>query len=195
VEEHSCAKLGRCNNPFHDHDADAREALPDAAALVDADDPAFDAIASILTDMRDAGARLTTETVRAAIALGRHYHQRAEAPIPVPAGRLNEFDKALVYYVRFGALIKIGTTRDMRQRMLAIRPDEILAAEPGSYDLEAKRHRQFARFRQDGELFLPARPLVDHINALRKKYGRPPQKRPNLQRSRPVLAKPSETLF
>ncbi|MEU3098522.1 hypothetical protein ABZ690_28150 [Streptomyces sp. NPDC006967] len=195
MEEHSCAKLGRCNNPFHDHDADRREQLPPVAELVETDDPAFETIARILTDMRDAGAHLTADTVRAVVALGRHYHQRAEEPLPVPAGRLNQFDKALVYYVRFGTLIKIGTTRDMRQRMLAIRPDEILAAEPGSYELEAKRHRQFARSRSHGELFMPSRPLVDHINALRKKYGRTPKKRENLRRSRPVLEKATETLF
>ena len=195
MEEHNCAKFGRCNNPFHDHDENSRESLPGASDLVDTEDPAFEIIARLLTDLRDAGARLTDEIVRAAVALGRHYHKRNESPLPLPGQRISELDKALVYYVRMGNLIKIGTTRDMRQRMRELRPDEILAVEPGSYELETQRHQQFTRFRSHGEYFLPARPLIDHISALRKKHGRTPEKRPNLQRSRRVLAKTPETLF
>lgn len=195
MEEHSCGKFGRCNNPFHDHDEDSRESIAGALELVDTNDPAFESIARILTDLRDARVDLTPEVVRAAVALGRHYHQRAQTPPPVPAQRVNELHKPVVYYIRIGNLIKIGTTSDMRQRMLKLKPEEILAAEPGSYELERKRHQQFARHRSHGEYFLPARELTDHIQAIRRRYGRTPAKRPNLRRSRTVLAKKPETLF
>lgn len=195
MEEHSCAKLGRCNNPFHDHDEENREQLPGAADLVDTDDPAFETVARLLTDLRDAGASLTDETVRAAVALGKHYHHRAESPLPLPAQRMSDLEKALVYYIRMGNLIKIGTTRDLRYRMRELKPDEILAVEPGSFDLEYKRHQQFARFRSHGELFFPTRPLVDHIRRIRKTYGRTPKRHTNLSYSRSVLAERPDTLF
>lgn len=50
----------------------------------------------------------------------------------------------VVYYLRFGDRIKIGTTTNLRTRLISVPCDEVLAVEPGSYALERERHEQFA---------------------------------------------------
>lgn len=59
----------------------------------------------------------------------------------------------VVYYVRFGDRIKIGTTINLASRMTAIPHDEILATEVGGRDIEQRRHRQFGHCRIHGEWF------------------------------------------
>lgn len=174
MEEHNCAKFGRCNNPFHDHDEDSRESLPRAVDLVDTDDPAFATVARLLMDLRDAGATLTDETVRAAVKLGRHYHSRGQNPAEVMNFQWSgNLDQEVVYYMRFANLIKIGTSARFIQRFFALRPDEVLAIEPGSYELERKRHRQFARFHSHNEMFFPGPPLMEHVRRVQKQHGKP----------------------
>lgn len=78
---------------------------------------------------------------------------------------------AVVYYIRLtDNRVKIGTTRDLEARMKAFRakaPD-LLAIEPGGYDLEAYRHHQFAHLRIGRlEEFRMEQDLIDHINSLR----------------------------
>lgn len=53
----------------------------------------------------------------------------------------------VVYYLRFGELVKIGTTRSLISRLAAIPHDELLATEPGGHRLERQRHEQFAHLR------------------------------------------------
>jgi hypothetical protein len=81
----------------------------------------------------------------------------------------------IVYYIRFGDRIKIGTTSNLRQRMLSVYHDEILAVEQGGRPEEAARHRQFARLMvaSQREWFHLAPELVAHINALRQVNGPP----------------------
>jgi hypothetical protein len=74
---------------------------------------------------------------------------------------------AVVYYVAFGPLIKIGTTTNLPARLKDIPFDEVLATEPGYYGLEAQRHRQFAHLRYRGEWFEAGLDLLDHIATLR----------------------------
>jgi len=50
---------------------------------------------------------------------------------------------SVVYYIRRGDHIKIGRTVDFRSRMGKLRPDEVLAVEPGGHEVETARHRQF----------------------------------------------------
>lgn len=50
---------------------------------------------------------------------------------------------SVVYYIRRGDHIKIGRTADFRSRMGKLRPDEVLAVEPGGHEVETARHRQF----------------------------------------------------
>jgi hypothetical protein len=92
-------------------------------------------------------------------------------------------DQSVVYYVRLpGDRIKIGTTVNMKLRLtgLRVRSDAVLATEPGSYDLERMRHKQFADLRftngmpgVDLEDFEPGQVLLDHIAMLRKHFGDP----------------------
>lgn len=75
----------------------------------------------------------------------------------------------LVYYIQRDGLVKIGHTACLRTRMKSLRPDELLAIEPGTRDLETQRHRQFAAFRagRSREWFKPAAQLLGHIDERR----------------------------
>lgn len=77
----------------------------------------------------------------------------------------------IVYYVRLGEYIKIGTTTQPQIRFRVLEVDEVLATEPGSFDLETRRHVQFGHLRikdrRGRELFRPAEDLMRHIEALR----------------------------
>lgn len=82
---------------------------------------------------------------------------------------------AVVYYIswRGADTVKIGTTTNLPMRTRALsrsgRPARVLVAEPGSYYLERKRHRQFASLRAPGsEEFRWAPLLSDHIDNLRR---------------------------
>ena len=80
----------------------------------------------------------------------------------------------VVYYVRTGDLIKIGTTSQYWDRMRTLVPDDLLAWEAGGHALEASRHSMFADLRMHGERFVAAEPLLGHIAQLRKANGRYP---------------------
>lgn len=84
-------------------------------------------------------------------------------------------DRTVVYYVRIGDLVKIGTTVAMGRRMRGIAPDEILATEPGDHKLERLRHRQFRHLRtgKNGERFRAGSDLMAHIAAVRQEWGEP----------------------
>ncbi len=72
----------------------------------------------------------------------------------------------VVYYLRYADRIKIGTSGQPRQRLAAIRHDELLAFEPGGRLLEQRRHAQFAALREGGEWFTAAAELVAHVQEL-----------------------------
>jgi hypothetical protein len=74
----------------------------------------------------------------------------------------------VVYYLRFGDRIKIGTSVNPRQRFAGIRHDELLAFERGNRLTEQKRHAQFAAHRLDrSEWFAASDELIAHIDVLR----------------------------
>lgn len=83
----------------------------------------------------------------------------------------------VVYYIRREGLIKIGWTRNLAARMRRLRPDELLAVEPGNLPLETGRHRQFAAHRAahagGREWYLPSPELLDHITRLTSIYDLP----------------------
>ncbi len=85
-------------------------------------------------------------------------------------------EAGVVYYVRVGELVKIGTTRRRIQtRMGTLPPDrQLLATEPGGPILERARHLQFQHLRFNGEWFIPAPELWRHITAVRGEHGEPP---------------------
>jgi hypothetical protein len=76
----------------------------------------------------------------------------------------------LVYYVAIGEHIKIGFSRDVRQRMRQYPPHrKLLAVEPGSMTLEHQRLREFAEYLDSGnEWFRMGSRLMDHIQGLRE---------------------------
>lgn len=80
-------------------------------------------------------------------------------------------ENSVVYYVRLGDHVKIGTTVNLAQRIRSfyVEQDSVLATEPGSYDVESYRHRQFAAERIDKgrELFNPSPRLLRHIDRMR----------------------------
>lgn len=50
----------------------------------------------------------------------------------------------VVYYLRFGDRVKIGTTSNPRQRFAALLHEEVLAFELGDRTVEQRRHVEFA---------------------------------------------------
>jgi hypothetical protein len=73
----------------------------------------------------------------------------------------------IVYYLRFGDRIKIGTSANPRSRLAQLRYEQLLAFERGGRALEQSRHRQFAAERFGGSEWFHAHPaLARHINDL-----------------------------
>ncbi len=104
------------------------------------------------------------------------YGLRRPAP-PTPADLPRG---SVVYYLRFGDRIKIGTSRTLSQRIKVIPHDEVLATEPGAHELEHYRHEQFRNHRLSGfdrktqsEWFRSGDDLLAHIEALRAEHGIP----------------------
>lgn len=76
---------------------------------------------------------------------------RKTAPPPPP-------ETAYIYFVRMGAFVKIGITRDVAARMKAIQtssPEKIvlLKIERGTVEDEQRFHHRFRRYRANGEWF------------------------------------------
>ncbi len=73
----------------------------------------------------------------------------------------------VVYYLRHGERVKIGTTANPRQRFAAIWNEEVLAFERGDRRLEQRRHEQFAADRFPGSEWFRLTPsLAAHIDAV-----------------------------
>jgi hypothetical protein len=146
--------------------------------LIDTSDPAWPATAAALREMTLAGVELDAATVTAAVKIGRRRWETTEKEALAWAAKHERIGLAvssasIVYYVRRGSLIKIGTTVDPAKRFSTLLPDEILAFEPGSYPEEAARHRQFRHLRCRGEHFTMAAELLDRIREIRALYGDP----------------------
>jgi hypothetical protein len=78
-----------------------------------------------------------------------------------------------VYYIRVGRLIKIGMTTNLAGRFSSLRPNEVLAIEPGGSEREVAMHQQFAELRAGGEYFHPGAALQQHVTELRQELGSP----------------------
>jgi hypothetical protein len=74
---------------------------------------------------------------------------------------------SVVYYLRFADRVKIGFSRNLGRRLLAIPHDELLAVEPGGPVVEDRRHQQFAKHRLVGEWFQLCDELRSHIDAVK----------------------------
>lgn len=86
----------------------------------------------------------------------------------VPDGELPPPRLDVVYYLRYADRVKIGTTANPRQRLAAIRHDELLAFERGDRLVEARRHAQFGDLRHPRtEWFRYGDALRRHVEVLR----------------------------
>lgn len=143
----------------------------------------FSAVMRELNQLRRYGVELTPERVALAVDTIRKCHVPQPAPHPVQLpptrdaamsrwrsrGRFSQVPDvgSVVYYMRIGNRVKIGTSTNLRDRLEAINPEELLALEAGDARLERRRHRQFAALRTHGEWFRLEGALRDHIEALR----------------------------
>jgi hypothetical protein len=85
----------------------------------------------------------------------------------VPDGDLVAPRIDVVYYLRDGDRVKIGTTANPRQRFGRIRHEELLAFERGGRRLEQRRHVEFAADRVGtSEWFWLTPAIVAHVEAL-----------------------------
>lgn len=147
---------------------------------VDPDDPHRADILITLRRFELADIDIDDRAVEIATKLTRWYHEAAEekdkAHAAEMAARVAEAEarECWVYYIRIGRLIKIGMTTNLVSRMSSLRPNEVLAIEPGGGARETSMHRQFAELRAGGEYFHPGAPLQQHIAQLREQLG-PPQ--------------------
>lgn len=67
----------------------------------------------------------------------------------------------VVYFVRVGHRVKIGTSKNLRERLLALYlgPQDVLAVVPGNRHVEAAYHRRFA----DSNAEAPGRPELFRV--------------------------------
>lgn len=110
------------------------------------------------------------DRIEKAAARDRIEQQRAELRANSPGW---------IYYVHVGDIIKIGFTRDVRQRMRNYPPmSPLLAMHPGTLTLEKELHQQFAGSRSHGrEWFLDTPELRDHIKVVIEQFGEPDRAR------------------
>ncbi|MFF9309917.1 hypothetical protein ACF1BS_03310 [Streptomyces sp. NPDC014748] len=151
-----------------------RRSMASLLAMVDTNDPAFACIADALQTMKSAGVELDEAAVAIAVKLGKQKHAKA-LPTGWQSRRSRPERTSIVYYMRRADLIKIGTTTDPHSRFSDLRPDEILAFEPGGPEEEHLRHRQFlwCRVGKRSEYFRQTPKLLAHIDALVAKHGAP----------------------
>ncbi|RRQ81548.1 GIY-YIG nuclease family protein [Streptomyces griseofuscus] len=147
-----------------------RRSIAQLISLVDTEDPAFQRVADVLQDMASADVELTEDVVGIAVKMGRHKHAEEQAKRRNTPARMS-----IVYYIRRGDLIKIGTTTNPASRLRSLMPDVILAFEPGDVELETIRHQQFraSRVARKSEYFHQTEGLAAHIAAIRQQHGDP----------------------
>ena len=81
-------------------------------------------------------------------------------PGEVPDGELPPPRVDVVYYLRFGDRVKIGTTANPRQRLARLWHDELLAFERGDRVVEHRRHVEFAEHRHGRTEWFVASPEI-----------------------------------
>lgn len=78
----------------------------------------------------------------------------------------------LVYYLRFADRIKIGYSADIYNRLNNVPWESVLALEPGTFQLEAKRHQKFQAFQVTNkrEWFTDNPEMQEHIREVRARF-------------------------
>jgi hypothetical protein len=143
------------------------------------DSPEWPIIAALLNEMRTAGVELTEPVIDAARKMGaQRWADRLRGSTSETEGTafmptLASTSDSVVYYIRRGDLIKIGTTTGPNGRFGDLLPDQIYAVEPGGQPEEHQRHMQFHHLRLFREWFRMAEELMAHIEMIRKLHGDP----------------------
>lgn len=147
--------------------------------------PAFPQIVKALRDAKRLGFNvMEPEMLKRAIKAGEQAHKeealrelaRQEAMERRCIEGLNELKMAatkhvpVVYYMKLGDLVKIGTTTRIAQRRATINPEVILAIEVGDRELETQRHRDFRDLWVHGEWFKLHDRLASHIETARDRF-------------------------
>lgn len=172
--------------------------VPGAKYIPKVGDPAMLPFINVIREWQRAGIDLTEELMAAALKLAHarleedrrkaaeiSAAREREAAASVAAstvlgalkpGSFGDASNGVVYYIRRGKYVKIGTTTNLKNRMRDLMPDEVLAVEPGSYKLESDLHYTFRgiRLSPDREYFELTEELQAHINAVIEKHGPPP---------------------
>lgn len=168
--------------------------VPGAQHIPPVGDPALLPFISVVRDWQRAGIEMTEELMAAArkmanakleedrreaarIKAARQREAEAQAALDaLKPGSFGDASDGVVYYIRRGKYVKIGTTTNLKNRMRDLMPDEVLAVEPGSYSLEHTLHYDFRdiRLSPDREYFELTEELQAHIDGVLKKHGPPP---------------------
>lgn len=82
---------------------------------------------------------------------GRRWNERRQ--------ELRRGHDPVVYYMRLGDRVKIGTTKNIMARLETFNPEELMALEKGGHSVERARHRTFDDLRTSGEWFRLEHPL------------------------------------
>lgn len=150
------------------------EATTKLVDRVDVRDPAFSFICYALIKLQSLEFELDEETIDRAVRSGRRLYEQYEEQManmrskhPLSAKTLQASHRSVVYYMRIGNRVKIGVTTKLATRLADINPEELLAVEPGGYDLERRRHHEYSFLRTHGEWFRLEPPLTLHIQRLR----------------------------
>lgn len=144
------------------------------------DDPARGWVWDILQTAEDLG--LDTgdpETVRRALAVARRRWDAATSRTAEPsayselsaARRAARKHPPVVYYMRTGDLVKIGTTIRIGPRLASVGAVAVMAIEPGDSLRETVRHQQFRHLRNHGEWFRLEEDLGLHIVDVRESFA------------------------
>lgn len=117
-----------------------------------------------LDEIESLGVQVTDEVMRDVIMdIHQHDQVKKDRSAKLQADRKYQ----VVYYMRIGNRVKIGTSTNLKVRLEAINPEELMCTEPGGHPLEKQRHHQFAELRTHGEWFRLEGELQQHIERLR----------------------------
>lgn len=131
--------------------------------------PAWDWILQVLRHIAMAELPLSPALFRHAITVGEGRFGAGEPIEPQPV-ELRTERTGLVYYMRMGSLVKIGTSTNLAARCRSLNPEEVLTVESGGYPLEQRRHGEFSALRVHGEWFRLEDPLVPYIQLLQARF-------------------------
>lgn len=80
---------------------------------------------------------------------------------------------SVVYYMKFGQHVKIGFSTNLPSRARDLKPEAVIAVEPGARGEETTQHLRFLDKRVHGEFFQLDHELIQYINMVRATYGDP----------------------